>query len=444
MSGRTTTLIAGLVLATTAHVLLVDRFLRALSDDVEALVHNLHLDWTTDYAQLWYANADWIAPFGGALRWGLLPPTVLLLAAAGFRGAELLGLARDPLPSLSGRWRAGLGATAGLGLALGALPLSLGLCVWTAVEAYHWVEWTGHVEPLMQDLYNVLPWFVLPGVLLLGGLALSAALAPRGSWWRDPLAFPSLWRLPGLIGGVVVAAPLLAVAFVGLFHAPRIASLPGRAVWAESCGACHERALPLYYVKTPAEWQQTVRTHRLVEKLDVDEDEAAALHGYLAGMRAVSDAWTFRARCQSCHGTGWRGWEARTAEDWGDIVRRLARWSPYFYSPGVQEQLVRFLASEKGTTDPDFGLGSAYADYVEVVEVCDPCHSVSHEAERYRDASRDATLAMVRRMNQKLPEPLEDEELATLTDVYIDLIGEPLRFDRLVPHDQPESSGGGL
>ena len=444
MSGRPLTLIAGLVLAATAHFLLLDRFLIVLADDVEALVHNLHLDWTTDYAQSWYANADWIDPFRAALRWGLLPSGVLLLATAGLRTRELLGFGPDPLPSLGRRTRAAVAAIAGAGLLLAAFPLSLGLSMWTAVEAYHWVEWAGHAEPLMQDLYNVLPWFVLPGVVLAGGLVVGAALAPRGSWARDPLAFGGIRRLPGLAAGAVVVAPLLAVAFVGLFHATRVISLPGRAVWAPTCGSCHERALPLYYVKTPAEWGETVRTHRAVEHVALDEPEALALRSYLAGMRSVSDAWTFRTRCQNCHGSGWRGWEARTAEDWADVVRRLSRWSPYYYSPGVEDQLVRFLAAEKGAVDPDFGLGPRYAAFADVVAACDPCHSLSHEAERYQNGSRPEALAMVQRMNQKLPEPLEPDELSRLTDDYLELLVDPVRFGRLVPHDQPESGGGGL
>jgi hypothetical protein len=438
------TLSIGLVFALLVHVLLVDRFLLVLADDVEALLHNLHLDWTTDYAQAWYANTDWIAPFRRALRFGLAPASVLGVLTLGFRMREVMGGGVDPLTQLPTRVRWTVGGLALIGLAAAAFPLSLGLSMWTAVEAYAWVEWYGHAEPLMQDLYNVLPFFVLPGVVLVGALVIAAALVGRRSALRNPVAYKRLRRAPALLAGTAISAPLLVVLFIGLFHAPRTASLPGRSVWAPTCGGCHERTLPLYYVKTPDEWQETVRTHRTVEQVDLDEQEAADLHGFLSGMRAFDDAWTFRTRCQNCHGSGWRGWESRTVDDWADIVRRLSRWSPYYYSPGIEEQLVRFLVTEKGTLDAGFEDVERYEDYVDVVETCDPCHSVGYEAERYRTGTRDDAVAMIERMNQKLIEPLDDAELQVITDDYLELLSEPKLFDRLFPHDVPESGGGGL
>lgn len=433
-------MLVGLLLALAAHLLWVDRFALALADDVEALVYNLHLDWTTDYAQAWYANADLVRPFRAALRWGLLLPSTLALASAGFRLREILGRGPDPLPDAPPalRWL-GLGS-----IALAAFPLSLGLAMWVAVEVYAWIEWYGHAEPLMQDLYNVLPFVLLPGVALVGSLAVLASTAPRRSGLRNPLAFRRLGRLPGLAAGTAIASPLLIAAFIGLFHAPRVADLPGRAIWAPTCGNCHERPLALYFVKTPEEWAETVRTHREVEGIELSEAEAADLHGYLSGMRGFDDAWAFRTRCQNCHGSTWRRWDSRTEEDWGDVVRRMARWSPYFYAPGVEEQLVRYLSEHKGTDANDFGLGARYDDYARVVEVCDPCHSLTYEAERYAEAPRATTYDMVVRMNQKLAEPLSDDELDTITDDYLELLRAPDTFDRLFPHDLPEPRGGGL
>ncbi len=435
---------AALLLAVAAHALLIDRFLIILGDDVEALVHNLHLDWTTDYAQLWYANTDWIPRFRGALRWGLAPISLLALTSAGLRFGELIRPRLDPLPELPTRTKAAIRIAAGLPFALASFPLALGLSMWVAVEVHTWIEWYGHVEQTMADLYTVLPRVLLPGILLAGLVVLVATLAPRHSPFRKPLQVRRLRQLPALLVLAIVCTPLASAALVATPHAERVADLSGREHWAPTCAGCHERALPLYFVKTPEEWAETVRTHREVEGVQLSDAEAQDLERWLGGMRAAPDAWAFRTRCQNCHGSTWRRWDRRTEEDWEDITRRLARWSPYFYSEGVSAQIVRFLVAEKGTESTDFGLGDRYEAWAEVVRVCDPCHSLSYELDRYAQSTRDETRAMVLRMNQKLAEPLTEQELEQLTDDYIDLISEPVAFERVFPHDQPEQQGGGL
>lgn len=433
-----------LALAVLGHALLFDRFGILLGDDVEALVHNLHLDWTTDYEQLWYANADWIPRFRAALRWGLAPISVLALTSGALRFADLVRPRVDPLPDLPARTKAAIRTLVGLPFLLAAFPLALGLSMWVAVEVHTWIEWTGHVEQTMADLYTVLPQVLLPGILVAGGLVLAATLAPRGSGFRKPLQFRRLRQLPGLIAITVVCAPLASAALVATPHAARIADLDGREHWAPTCGGCHERALPLYFVKSPDEWGVTVRTHREVEGLTLTDEQASELEAWLSGMRAAPDAWAFRTRCQNCHGSTWRRWDERTTEDWADITRRLARWSPYYYSEGVSAQIVAFLSAEKGVQSTDLGLGARYEAWAEVVRVCDPCHALSYELDRYAQASREDTRSMIDRMNQKLAEPLTAPELEQLTDDYIDLISEPGAFERVFPHDQPEPKGGGL
>jgi hypothetical protein len=421
-------------------VLVGTRLTLPLALDLESLVWNLQLDWTTDYDQAWYADAAVLEYLVPLLHWGGLPLLAVALAGGGFRLAGL----RDP--KLDAIARAAPGARLLLGLAallpfVGfAVPCALALSVWVEVEVYPWLEWHGQVDPVMGVIHGIGPWLMLPGLLLAGPLLLRATLsrppgeAPPGHsagrrWSR---------RLAG-IAATLVLLPFALGALAGCLHATRVARLPGVQVHADACDSCHERALPLYYVKTPSEWQRTVATHVEIERVPLDRDEAEALLGFLGSMRSFSDPWTFRTRCGRCHGSTWRSWDRRTKQDWEAMAARLAWWSPYFFRHDAREQVTDFLVDRLGRDDGGLlDLPAERADPVrEVYDRCALCHSASYEADRYRESSEAEVLAMVERMNQKLPDPVAADELPELSRRYSELIADPARFDRLFPHDRP-------
>jgi hypothetical protein len=198
-------------------------------------------------------------------------------------------------------------------------------------------------------------------------------------------------------------------------------------------------------VKPPSEWAETVRTHRRVEGVQLSEAEAEKLQKFLEGMRSFDDSWTFRTRCQNCHGTSWRRWEPRSEDEWRTIGARLARWSPYFYNEATLQQITRHLVTQKGDENNSRGLEPQLLERLQAVyDACDDCHSVSYEADRYHGASPDELRSMLERMGQKLSEPYSQPDLDQLVDDYRELISSPARFDHLFPHDRPEHSGGGL
>jgi mono/diheme cytochrome c family protein len=427
-------------------LLLVRAVVPPLALDLEGLVMNQSLDWTTDYAQVWYGRAAWVAPMQRLLWWGLPPVCFLLVAAALFRGAELLRPGLDPLPRMASGPRWVLGAGALLPLLAAVVPASLAVSTQIALESVAWIEWYGHVDPAMEQVHRIVPGVLAPSLALGGGLAVAWALAPQGSRWRHPLRVRRLRGLPA-VGALLVLGLLCAsAALVTGVRAGRAAgTADGRAVHAARCGECHERALPLYFVKTPGEWAETVRTHRRIERLPLDEGEAAALNRFLSGMRAYDDAWTFRTRCQSCHGSSWRRWEPRPAEDWEAIVGRLARWSPYYYNAEVREQIASHVTASKA--DPEASLGLPAADYSRYVALggdCDDCHSIGYEGPRYAKGTRAEARAMVARMAQKMAEPFDEDRIDEATDTWLALVKDPALLARLFPHDDPEHSGGGL
>jgi len=417
---------------------------RPLALDLEALVWNLHLDWTTDYEQAWYADTavlTWLVPL---LRWGGLPLLTVALAGVGFRLAGLRDPERDAIARAAPGSRLLLGLATLVPFAGFAVPCALAVSVQVEVEVYPWLEWHGQVDPVMGVIHGIGPWLMLPGLLLTGPLLLLATLsrppdkAPPGRAGGPPAWRRWSGRLATAVAAVVLL-PFALGAFAGCLHATRTAKLPGVRVHAQSCASCHERALPLYYVKTPTEWQRTVATHVEIERVALDRGESEALLGFLNSMRSFSDSWTFRTRCGRCHGSTWRSWDRRTPEDWEAMSARLARWSPYYYRHDARDQVTDFLEDRLGRADGGLlELPVEQADQLrEVHDLCALCHSASYEADRYREASPEAVLAMVERMNQKLPDPVPEEELAGLSRRYSELIADPARFDLLFPHDRP-------
>jgi len=422
-----------------------DRFGQVLARDVEALIENLVRDWTTDYAQAPYARTDVITPFRLAARFGPVP--LLLVAVAG----TMYRLTADsdgyhPLSRLSGRAK-GLLAVATLGtFAVAAFPLGLGLSVWVAVELYWWLEWYGDMDPTMLWVHEKAPWLLLPGVLTAGVAAFVFALSES----PDPVLKKKRRRsTTRRLVRYAAAVPLSVLAIGGVFgaaHASRVSNV-GAEVHADRCGRCHERALPLYYVKAPDAWRRTVATHVDVERVELTTEERTELTEFLSSNRSFSDHWTFRSRCQGCHGSTWREWEPRSVQDWQGIVTRMGWWSPYFYRADVGAQLTRFVAVE-GLIDNTGGLldlDAAEATKVrDVVTYCGFCHSVTYEAERYATEDADEVRRMVVRMNDKIHLGLRMDEatIDRITEDYSRLIQDLDRFDRLVPHDRPELGTG--
>lgn len=420
--------------------------LPVLALDLEGLVYNHYLDWTTDYAQVWYARADWIAPMRTALWLGLPPWLFAMLAAGFFRLGEIAQGGLDPVPTLATGTRTALRVLILLPFFVALMPLSLALSTQFALELNAWIEWYGHVDLMMEVSHDLGAKLLAPLLAAVGIAGVLWGSASSGSPWRRPLQVRRLSSLPGI--GALLFLLLVAggVATVTGARASRAAGTSeGRQVHAEHCGSCHERALPLYFVKTPGEWAATVQTHQQIEKLALDAKEAQALEQFLTGMRAYDDAWTFRTRCQNCHGSSWRRWEARPSDDWTAIVGRLARWSPYYYNGEVQTQVARHVTAAKGDESATLGLArDDWGRYQSIGRECDDCHSVGYEAERYAEGTREQARAMVSRMSQKMAQPYDEARIDEATDQWLELARDRDLFLRLFPHDHPDDTGGGL
>ena len=422
------------VAALLTYLLLAYRITAVLALEYEAMVVNLAQDWAPGYPPPWWARRDWI-PLGRlALQAGAAPLWCLLVARALQRMSRRWAPA-SPLhvSAFAPRTRGLAALLCGLPLVAFCGPFALALALWISVEAFAWIQWYGNIEPALEWIRTRVPMAVAPATLVAGVALLRrgltpAAGAPRRLRWLRRAAWATV-----LLPAVAVLLPALVVAGP---RALRAASAPGRVVFEQRCGGCHDRALTLYYVKTPAEWERTVAVQVDVEGVSLGAGEREDLNAFLRGVRSYPDRWVFRTRCQRCHGLDTRAWEDRTGEEWGRIVDRHARTSPYYYRPDVRAQLVAHLDRTHGSesaTVPD--------SVAEIDRLCSGCHPVAHGAERFADRDPAEIRALVARMGTKMAQPPDAETEARVAREWAALIADPQRMGSALPHDLPVVDG---
>ena len=394
--------------------------------DVELLIMNLY--------EQHAAPRELVPVVHAALRIGPAP-----LLIAGFASALYALLPRrwgvhNPLHGGSTQRKVLLGAALALPFLLASAPLSVAISLWVCVEGFHWIEWQRDINPFVDDVLRWGPVAVGPGLVVLTGLGTRAVLGlkARQSRGAGPLLGRGVARL-AVLAALVPMAGVLAAA------APQISrSTPhGRVAFEQECGGCHFRSLALSFDKTPAQWRATVDRMRATSP-SLSEAEAEAITAFLAEARSTGDEHVLRTRCLRCHGSTHEAWRSRPPEQWRDLVHRMARWSPAYFSLPEQDRLNAVLIERHG--DDEATVGESAEDwrrFARLAGLCQDCHSVSWNADRFRDADFDETRRMVVRMSTKLTEPLAPDEIDAFTRDYRDLMADPARFDRLFPHDRP-------
>ncbi len=423
--------------AALIYLALVYPLARALALDLQALLENTSQDYSPNQPAPWFADRAWIPQGKALILAGAAPLVLLFLGTLGYRLLPWRVVVANPVRGLARPWRWLLGAAV-LGLfAAASLPLALAGSVWLQVEAYWWIQWYINVDMVLEQLREVAPPAVLPGMLLAGAWCTWGCLR-RPRLDRRPL-WARLLKIALALAALPVLAPLIGASLVGAVHAGRVLASPGPGVFEERCAGCHDLTLPLYYVKTPAEWARTVETQIKVEGVRLDADQRQEVLGFLVGMRSFSDAWTFRTRCQRCHGDVGPD---RSPEDWSATVDRLARWSPYYYRPDVKAQLMRHL--ERTRSRPDARTAAddkAHEAAWRTGKFCSRCHSFSRGRARNLSMSDERIRKLFQRMNGKLARPVSSAELDRLRAPYRRLMSNPALLRRLFPHDQPVEDG---
>ncbi len=405
-----------------------------LALDYEALVLNLFhaREGTLQHLE----GSKWILRFG--------PAPLVFLACAGliYRLLQRFAKIENPFPIQSATLKFAFGLAVFIPYAAFCVPLSRAASVWFSIEVFWWIQWYDNISPAMDWISEFGPYFVFPSALTIGLSALLFVFTDpdkekKRSWGATLARIP--WR-------ITVAAALI-VAFVpgiiSLIHASRVAFAPGLQTFETNCGQCHAKSRPLYFIKTPIEWRRTVTRMQEMEKAPITDHEREKVIGFLAGMRSYSDRWTFATRCGRCHGISHLVWEKRRPEEWGNIADRIARWSPYYFKPDVRNQIAAHLI--KTRSDPAATLkidASDYQNYHRLENACASCHSISRRYEKYQNTDPNGIATLARRMNAKMPTPLSEAEMTSITLYYGQAISDMERFDKLFPHDRPLLPGG--
>ena len=372
-----------------------------------------------------------------------LPLAVLLGLGLGGRLAGMLG-GTNPLRSCPDGARSLLVVLASVLFVLGSLPLAVAVSSWVALEVYDWIEWLYELNPTMEAVFAGVPVLFLPGAWLLAIHGARWAFGSGHSVRSSPGRLRSFIRP---FSQVLAAICLLATALVGCVVAPqltRIVTAPSSKSFEEHCGSCHFRTAALNFKKTPEAWKRSLEKMHDLTGESIPETAMVDIEGWLLAVRSRSPSNVFHSHCSRCHGLSSRRWEARSEEDWGFLVERVARWSPVFYGPEVRRTLREELVRRRGDEAAELGLGpERWSRSLEVIRRCGVCHSISWNADRYREDGMEAALPLVERMNQKMVDRLEPGELEQLARDYLELIEDPQEFERLVPHDRPLPEPGG-
>ena len=440
---RVEALTVGLALAAATFLVFVVRpYLRILALDYHTLVHSFRVliyggTIISDEVVGWGE----VALMGGAWPWLLL---VLTGAVLGVRARLLpgqgwvLGDGSRPL-----RWLLALIALAPL--ALFAVPFALALSVWLMVEAFWWIQWRGEMDAHMAFLLDASVVVFVPGTLLagLGGVWFALRDRRKGRNWRSRR---QVW-IRRAVGGLVVGPVVLANVALGLgiFHHALNAwrALGKIGLYQSRCGECHAPAAPLLNVYTPEEWRYRMEKTHLRTKANLSDDEMEEVFTFIRGMRSFTDAWTFRSRCQRCHFVSYLSWDDRHPEDWEMIVDRVGRYAPPYYEPAVKRQVVSYLSEAYGSEDEGPGIhGEAYQRARALIRRCSSCHYVSRRAGANQAISEEQALRLVARMSSKMVQPLSDDEVRRFAETYREIVADPERLRRLVPHDRPMLTGG--
>ena len=409
------------------YLILARPVLQVLALDLESLMYNL----AEDHAAR--VNIQALTLDTARIHWALAPLFLLVATRAAY--ALLARWRATPSPLWSGPiWvRALLALVAAAGVLLFAEPGARALSVRYMAEGFWWVQWSGNVQPAMEWIRAQTPTLVYPALAISACFILWISLRPPPARRSRRLR----WLRRATLGGTGLLLVLFWSA-AGGGQATAAALSGGQGLFLERCGACHSRSRPLFRVKSPAEWRRTVTRMRELEGARLTPDEAEKVNSYLTATRAFSDAWTFRSRCQRCHGIKTLTWANRPPEDWARIAERLARWSPYYYRLPIREQIVSHLSRASASDGPPLDLEeSRYSAYKELDRRCGVCHSLGWNADRYRNMDEQGVAAMVRRMLKKNNARLTPAEAASLTRDYQAAIKDQGLFNRLFPHDLP-------
>ena len=398
-------------------------------------------EYTSVDAQPPILSDGWIDAAETALSYGAFPLAVLLLVGLGLGIRARRAEDARCLGDLPTALKAVLATVTFLPFVAFAVPLTLGLCLWLAVEASAWMQWrwTGPDFSLAElTVWNVGPLLLVSTVL--GGALLLRRALRRRDFPRRPVGRLRRWGTR--LASVALLLALLPLWLGVLLHAYRVAPvLASVGAFESRCSSCHPATAALSYVRTPDDWRSSLES-TCFGLADLEQAEQDEIVSFVTGMRSFSDTWVFRTRCQRCHvSASMYAWDDRHPEDWEMIIDRVARYSPFYYNSSIQKQIARHL-SDAYRDDSGGAPDARTSQSLRILRACTSCHFFSRNAEAYEDVSDAAAVALVRRMNERMTTPVSESDVQEAARLWRNAVRDGEALGTLVPHDRPVLEGG--
>lgn len=321
------------------------------------------------------------------------------------------------------------------------LPELYTLCVTACRAIFPWFTWYDRYHELAEEILEYGPWAALPVPVVLTFLASRAVAARARPAWRpvDHRSRLRRWLPRGLVALALApsAAALAALLILPLLsHGSGYYLTGGGATQRRVCSACHNPNRPYHFLKTGELWQVTVKRMRQLEGAEMSDGEAAQIVRYLAARTAYRDAWIFRARCLRCHDEQSLRGRPRAAGEWRQIIRRVARVSPFAHRLDWRKQLEQYAAQHLAA--PADRLPAGAADKLLFEAACDGCHELGVSF----DASPrvGSVESFVGRMVGKVPSMASADEQRRIISYIrgVRATSPPAsQLKALFPHDQP-------
>jgi len=315
------------------------------------------------------------------------------------------------------------------------LPACYSLAAAARRAIFAWFNWYDLFFEWAEILFLPLVWAPLPflflATLYLGhrvARRLFGALSAKPGWLRRT----AFWLVTILLALPSATALFAVLAVDAACYGPGLSPTVIHGAWlqARRCDGCHAGSLPLNVIRTPERWDEIVTRMRAVNGAPISEKQGVKVAAFAQLRGSYRDRWLMRAKCGRCHGLSDLDDTPRVAEEWNDIIDRVARTAPLSYRADWMAQLKRYAARRLTVSaDEDSRSRAAFANH------CGDCHSLTLVLDPVMDG--DGRDAVLRRMAEKRTGRPHAEDLPAIGDYLDTLPHDPDVFGRLFPHDAP-------
>lgn len=307
--------------------------------------------------------------------------------------------------------------------------------LWAAFPWFTWYAgyWNFTFAVLGWGFYLPLAVLTAVSLLLVRGLIGKLPFFRRGGEKQG--AFSLMKKALGLFFTAIFVAGLLGALAYWENREFTFTQAPapfGLRIMKKNCAACHPPYRAFHYIKAPDQWQVTVNRMRNLEGAVVTDEDAGKIVELIKRKNSYSDGYLFTAKCTRCHGKSELESVELTSEEWGLVVDRVARLSPYAYRTDWKKQIIRYLSRTMAVSETM--IDKNVITKLRFEKACGYCHQLVLALEPL--SPDEDVSAMVRRMRLKAPMVFPEEYERTIAEFVQQLPKDEKKFNHMFPHDR--------